>query len=76
MFVGPVVPKVTAVSVSELQYNKFTLILHQDIFNDTNGSVFYYGVLVSSGTAGMSNKLETFMCLNTKKNSNSKCRDL
>ncbi|XP_077085178.1 receptor-type tyrosine-protein phosphatase eta isoform X2 [Siphateles boraxobius] len=49
-FTRPVVPKVTAVRVSELQYNKFTLILHQDIFNDTNGSVFYYGVLVSSGT--------------------------
>jgi len=63
VFVGPVVPKVTAVSVSELQYNKFTLNLHQDIFNDTNGSVSHYGVLVSSGTDGMSNKPETFMCL-------------
>ncbi|XDV18094.1 hypothetical protein PO909_023862 [Leuciscus waleckii] len=49
-FTRPVVPEVTAVHVSELQYNKFTLILHQDIFNDTNGSVFYYGVLVSSST--------------------------
>ncbi|KAG1943170.1 receptor-type tyrosine-protein phosphatase eta [Pimephales promelas] len=49
-FTRPVVPKVTAVSVSELQYNKFTLNLHQDIFNDTNGSVSHYGVLVSSGT--------------------------
>lgn len=53
----------TAVSVTEVQYNKFTVILNQDIFNDTNGSVIHYGVLVSSVTDGMSNKPETFMCL-------------
>ncbi|XP_016407120.1 receptor-type tyrosine-protein phosphatase eta-like [Sinocyclocheilus rhinocerous] len=46
----PVVPKITAVSVSELQYNKFTLNLQSDIFNDSNGPVLYYGVLVYSGT--------------------------
>lgn len=52
----------TAVSVTDTQYNKFTVSLAQDIFKDTNGSVIYYGVLVSSGTDGMSNKPETFMC--------------
>ncbi|XP_016092717.1 receptor-type tyrosine-protein phosphatase eta-like [Sinocyclocheilus grahami] len=46
----PVVPKITAVSVSELQYNKFTLNLPSDVFNDSNGPVLYYGVLVYSGT--------------------------
>lgn len=59
----PVTPNMTAVSVTEVQYNKFTVILNQDIFNDTNGSVIHYGVLVSSVTDGMSNKPETFMCL-------------
>uniref|UniRef100_A0A673M4Z8 Protein tyrosine phosphatase receptor type Ja n=1 Tax=Sinocyclocheilus rhinocerous TaxID=307959 RepID=A0A673M4Z8_9TELE len=49
----PVVPKITAVSVSELQYNKFTLNLQSDIFNDSNGPVLYYGVLVYSGTIGI-----------------------
>ncbi|KTG41720.1 hypothetical protein cypCar_00028404 [Cyprinus carpio] len=46
----PVVPKIRAVSISELQYNKFTLILQSDVFNDSNGPVLYYGVLVYSGT--------------------------
>uniref|UniRef100_A0A8C1PAW8 protein-tyrosine-phosphatase n=1 Tax=Cyprinus carpio TaxID=7962 RepID=A0A8C1PAW8_CYPCA len=45
----PVVPKIRAVSISELQYNKFTLILQSDVFNDSNGPVLYYGVLVYSG---------------------------
>lgn len=57
VFVEPVVPKIRAVSISELQYNKFTLILQSDVFNDSNGPVLYYGVLVYSGTIGMSNKL-------------------
>lgn len=61
MFVEPVVPKIEAVSISELQYNKFTLNLQSDIFNDSNGPVLYYGVLVYSGTIGMSYKPETFM---------------
>ncbi|KAL1271207.1 hypothetical protein QQF64_030223 [Cirrhinus molitorella] len=46
----PVVPKIEAVSVSELQYNKFTLIIQSDMFNDSNGPVLYYGVLVYSNT--------------------------
>lgn len=62
MFVEPVTPKISAVSVSEVQYNKFTVFLHQDIFNDTNGPVIHYGVLVSSVTDGMSDKPETFIC--------------
>ncbi|XP_073693105.1 receptor-type tyrosine-protein phosphatase eta [Garra rufa] len=46
----PVVPKIEAVSVSELQYNKFTLLIQSDMFNDSNGPVLYYGVLVYSDT--------------------------
>ncbi len=61
VFIEPVVPKITAVSISELQYNKFTLNLQSDIFNDSNGPVLYYGVLVYTDTLGMSNKPDTFM---------------
>ncbi len=61
VFVEPVVPKITAVSISELQYNKFTLNLQSDIFDDSNGPVLFYGVLVYTDTLGMSNKPETFM---------------
>uniref|UniRef100_A0A671RZS0 protein-tyrosine-phosphatase n=1 Tax=Sinocyclocheilus anshuiensis TaxID=1608454 RepID=A0A671RZS0_9TELE len=63
----PVVPKITAVSVSELQYNKFTLNLQSDVFNDSNGPVLCYGVLVYSGTIDCldkSNKLDRCL-LNT-----------
>ncbi|XP_067295076.1 receptor-type tyrosine-protein phosphatase eta isoform X2 [Pseudorasbora parva] len=65
-FTRPFVPKMTAVAVSELQYNKFTLVLGKDIFNDTNGLVIYYGVLVSDGTddCRKTNKLDQCL-LNT-----------
>ncbi|XP_050970837.1 LOW QUALITY PROTEIN: receptor-type tyrosine-protein phosphatase eta [Labeo rohita] len=59
----PVVPKIEAVSVSELQYNKFTLVIQSDMFNDSNGPVLYYGVLVYS------NKID---CLD-KSNNVDKC---
>ncbi|XP_067257258.1 receptor-type tyrosine-protein phosphatase eta-like [Chanodichthys erythropterus] len=49
-FTKPVTPNMTAVSVTDIQYNKFTVSLAQDIFKDTNGPVIHYGVLVSSGT--------------------------
>ncbi|XP_059369293.1 receptor-type tyrosine-protein phosphatase eta-like isoform X2 [Carassius carassius] len=63
----PVVPQITSVIVSDLQYNKFTLILQSDVFNDSNGPVLYYGVLVYSGTIDCldkSNKLDRCL-LNT-----------
>ncbi|XP_042583947.1 receptor-type tyrosine-protein phosphatase eta-like isoform X1 [Cyprinus carpio] len=60
----PVVPKIEAVSISELQYNKFTLNLQSDIFNDSNGPVLYYGVLVYSGTIDCLDKSKKFdQCL-------------
>ncbi|XP_043101766.1 receptor-type tyrosine-protein phosphatase eta isoform X2 [Puntigrus tetrazona] len=60
----PDVPKITAVSIYELQYNKFTLNLHSDIFNDSNGPVLYYGVLVYSGSIDCLDKSNTFdQCL-------------
>ncbi|XP_016299433.1 receptor-type tyrosine-protein phosphatase eta-like isoform X2 [Sinocyclocheilus anshuiensis] len=60
----PVVPKITAVSISELQYNKFTLNLQSDIFNDSNGPVLYYGVLVYSGIIDCLDKSNKFdQCL-------------
>ncbi|XP_052005244.1 receptor-type tyrosine-protein phosphatase eta [Xyrauchen texanus] len=53
----PVVPKIeTAATVTDKQYNKFTLILQPEVFNDSNGPVLYYGVLVSSGTIDCSDK--------------------
>ncbi|XP_048040800.1 receptor-type tyrosine-protein phosphatase eta isoform X5 [Megalobrama amblycephala] len=51
-FTKPVTPNMTAVSVTDTQYNKFTVSLAQDIFKDTYGPVIHYGVLVSSGTDG------------------------
>ncbi|XP_051991637.1 receptor-type tyrosine-protein phosphatase eta-like [Xyrauchen texanus] len=46
----PVVPKIeTTVTLTEKHYNKFTFILQPEVFNDSNGPVLYYGVLVSSG---------------------------
>ncbi len=65
VFVEPVVPKITAVSISELQYNKFTLNLQSDIFNDSNGPVLFYGVLVYTDTLGMSNNLRLLCSLNS-----------
>ncbi|XP_052457542.1 receptor-type tyrosine-protein phosphatase eta [Carassius gibelio] len=60
----PVVPQITSVIVSELQYNKFTLILQSDVFNDSNGPVLYYGVLVYSGTIDCSENSKKFdQCL-------------
>ncbi|XP_026071307.1 receptor-type tyrosine-protein phosphatase eta isoform X2 [Carassius auratus] len=56
----PVVPQITSVIVSELQYNKFTLILQSDVFNDSNGPVLYYGVLVYSGTIDCSENSKKF----------------
>lgn len=44
----------TAVKVSETQYNKFTVILQPEVFNDSNGPVTYYGVIVCTNTTGMS----------------------
>lgn len=55
MCIGPVVPTIeTAVKVSDTQYNKFTVILQPEVFNDANGPVLYYGVLVHADTTGMS----------------------
>lgn len=60
----PVVPKITAVSISELQYNKFTLNLQSDIFNDSNGPVLFYGVLVYTDTLDCLDKSNKFdQCL-------------
>ncbi|XP_051564734.1 receptor-type tyrosine-protein phosphatase eta-like isoform X1 [Myxocyprinus asiaticus] len=56
----PVVPKIeTAVTLTEKQYNKFTFILQPEVFNDSNGPVLYYGVLVSSGTIDYSGESST-----------------
>ncbi|XP_056317865.1 receptor-type tyrosine-protein phosphatase eta [Danio aesculapii] len=49
-FTNPVVPKITAASVSEQQYNKFALVIQSDAFNDSDGTVCHYGLLVSSGS--------------------------
>ncbi|KAF4110980.1 hypothetical protein G5714_008011 [Onychostoma macrolepis] len=59
----PVIPKITSVNISELQYNKFTLNLQSDIFNDSNGPVLYYGVLVYSDTNDCSDKKKLDQCL-------------
>ncbi|XP_051755908.1 receptor-type tyrosine-protein phosphatase eta isoform X3 [Ctenopharyngodon idella] len=64
-FTKPVTPNMTAVSVTEVQYNKFTVILNQDIFNDTNGSVIHYGVLVSSVTDDCRVKTKLDQCLSS-----------
>ncbi|XP_026123520.1 receptor-type tyrosine-protein phosphatase eta-like isoform X2 [Carassius auratus] len=61
----PVVPKIATVSVSEQKYNKFTLTLRSDIFDDSNGPVLYYGVLVYSGT--------TADCLDKNKKFDGQC---
>nr|XP_021333228.1 receptor-type tyrosine-protein phosphatase eta isoform X3 [Danio rerio] len=60
-FTNPVVPKITAASVSEQQYNKFALVIQSDAFNDSNGTVCSYGLLVSSGS---------FDCLDNNQNYN------
>lgn len=53
MCIGPVVPTIESATVlSDTQYNKFTVVL-QPIFNDSNGPVLYYGVLVCSNGTGM-----------------------
>ncbi|TRY85789.1 hypothetical protein DNTS_014591 [Danionella cerebrum] len=49
-FTNPVLPQITAVRISERQYNRFTLIIQLDAFNGSKGTVLYYGVLVSSGS--------------------------
>ncbi|XP_059389008.1 receptor-type tyrosine-protein phosphatase eta-like isoform X2 [Carassius carassius] len=60
----PVVPKIAKVSVSEPKYNKFTLTLGSDIFDDSYGPVLYYGVLVYSGTIDCLDKNKKFdQCL-------------
>ncbi|XP_056603685.1 receptor-type tyrosine-protein phosphatase eta isoform X3 [Triplophysa dalaica] len=49
----PVVPTIEkAAKVSETQYNKFTVILQPEVFNDANGPVLYYGVLVHADATG------------------------
>ncbi|KAA0723485.1 Receptor-type tyrosine-protein phosphatase eta [Triplophysa tibetana] len=49
----PVVPTIeTAAKVSDTQYNKFTVILQPEVFNDANGPLLYYGVLVRADTTG------------------------
>lgn len=56
----PVVPTIeTAAKVSDTQYNKFTVILQPEVFNDSNGPVLYYGVLVCSDTTGCKTNSES-----------------
>ncbi|XP_057193959.1 receptor-type tyrosine-protein phosphatase eta [Triplophysa rosa] len=64
----PVVPTIeTAAKVCDTQYNKFTVILQPEVFNDSNGPVLYYGVLVCSDATGCHTESNQWL-LNTYEN--------
>ncbi|XP_036439768.1 receptor-type tyrosine-protein phosphatase eta [Colossoma macropomum] len=49
---NPPVPNVdTAVAVAYEEYNKFSLIVQREIFNNSNGPVLCYGFLITSDTS-------------------------
>ncbi|XP_073668808.1 receptor-type tyrosine-protein phosphatase eta isoform X2 [Paramisgurnus dabryanus] len=54
--VQPVIEK--AVNVIDKKYNTFTLRIQPEVFNNSNGPVLYYGVLVSSTTIVADGKME------------------